>query len=329
MPESSRGCNLRGAMAVVIGLLLLAPGAVFAENAVLATVGGEPIHASEVDALLESAQRRQEFDASLLPELRRRLLEELIARRLVLAYAQRTGTGAGKEAIAAATGELHAQLQRAGKTLDAHLAERGQTAAELRRQLAWSLTWRKYLEQYLTDARLTAHFESHRRSFDGTEMEVSQILLRPAEEHAEARNQAMERARAIREQVLAGKMTFAEAARLHSQAPTAQNGGQLGPIGRRGPMAELFTAAAFKLSEGEISLPVVTVHGVHLIRCDDVRPGSRTWTDAREELSTALARELLEKLARHERRFTEVRMAIPSSPECKKTASQEEAPASR
>ncbi|MDZ7620805.1 MAG: hypothetical protein U1E05_27700, partial [Patescibacteria group bacterium] len=83
MPESFRGCNLRGALAVVVGLLLLAPGAVFAENAVLAIVGGEPIHASEVDALLESAQRRQEVDASLMPELRRRVLDELIARRLV------------------------------------------------------------------------------------------------------------------------------------------------------------------------------------------------------------------------------------------------------
>lgn len=307
MPEFSHFCNLRGAMAVIVGLLLLVPGAaVFAEDSVLATVGGEPIHASELDALLESARRRQEVDASLLPELRRRLLEELIARRLVLAYAQRTGTGAGKEEIDEATGVLHAQLQHAGKTLDAHLAERGQTAADLRRQLAWSLTWRKYLEQYLTDGRLAAYFESHRRSFDGTEMEVSQILLRPAEENAEARNQAVERALAIREQVLVGKMTFADAARQHSQAPSAQNGGRLGPIGRRGPMTEPFTAAAFELAESEISLPVVTGHGVHLIHCDKVRPGSLAWTDAREVLSTVLARELLEKLARHEWRFTEV-----------------------
>ncbi|MDZ7616643.1 MAG: peptidylprolyl isomerase, partial [Patescibacteria group bacterium] len=213
-----------------------------------------------------------------------------------------------KEAIDEASGALHAQLQRAGKTLDAHLAERGQTAADLRREMAWSLTWRKYLEQYLTDARLTAYFESHRRSFDGTDMEVSQILLQPADQSDKARNQTMEKARAIREQILADKMTFAEAARQHSQAPSAQNGGRLGPIGRRGPMTDAFSAAAFELSEGEISPPVVTVHGVHLIRCDKVRPGSRTWTDAREELSTALARELLDKLASHERRFTEVRV---------------------
>lgn len=309
MPETFRGRNLHGAMAVVVGFLLLAPGAaVLAENAVLATVGGEPIHASEVDSLLESAQRRHEIAPATTTELRRRLLEELIARRLVLAYAQRTGKGPGKEAIDEATGALHAQLQREGKTLAAHLTERGQTAADLRRQLAWSLTWRKYLEEYLTDARLTAYFESHRRSFDGTQMEVSQILLQPADQSDEARNQTMERARAIREQILAGKMTFAETARLHSQAPSAQNGGRLGPIGRHGPMTDAFSAAAFELSEGEISPPVVTGHGVHLIRCDNVRPGSRTWTDTREELSTALARELLGKLARYERQFTEVRV---------------------
>ena len=74
-------------------------------------------------------------------------------------------------------------------------------------------------------------------------------------------------------------------------------------------MAEAFTTAAFQLNEGEISLPVVTVHGVHLIRCDTIRPGKHTWRDQREALSAALARELLDKLARYARRFTEVRVA--------------------
>ncbi|MDY0165489.1 MAG: peptidylprolyl isomerase [Thermoguttaceae bacterium] len=297
------------ALRVVVVVLLFVPcAAVFAGDSVLATVGGEPIHAREVDALLEAARRRHEVDAAAVPELRRRLLQELIARRLALAYAQRTGTGAGREPIDEAVGALRAQLQRAGTTLEAHLAERGQTPADLRRELAWSLTWRKYLEQYLTDERLKAHFQSHRRSFDGTEIEVSQILLRLREQSAEARNEAVEKARGIREQVLGGIMTFAEAARRHSQAPSAQDGGRLGWIGRRGPMTEPFTAAAFALSEGEISPPVVTGHGVHLIRCDAVRPGNRTWTEVREELSAALARELLEKLARHERAFTAVQV---------------------
>ncbi len=134
------------------------------------------------------------------------MLKELIARRLILAYAQRTGTGAGAESIDEAVGALRAQLERAGTTLEAHLAERGQTAAELRRELAWSFTWRKYLEKYLTDDRLKAHFDSRRRSFDGTELEVSQILLRPAGDSAEARQQAVEQARAIREYVLGGTL---------------------------------------------------------------------------------------------------------------------------
>ncbi len=278
----------------------------------LATVGGEPIHAREVDALVDAALRRHEVDAAAVPELRRRLLEEMIARRLVLAYAERTGTGAAGELVDEAVGALRAQLERAGTTLEAHLAERGQTAAGLRRELAWSLTWRQYWEQYLTDARLKAHFGAHRRSFDGTEVEVSQILLRPADESAEAREQAVENARAIREQVVHGNTTFTEAARRHSQAPSARDGGRLGWIGRRGPMTGAFTAAAFELSEGQISPPVVTEHGVHLIRCDAVRPGNRTWTDVREELSTALGRELLERLARYERQFTKVRVSTDS-----------------
>ncbi len=310
MAEFHFNPNLPGGLRTVAGILLLVwCGAVVADDRALATVGGEPIHAREVDALVDAAQRRHEIDPAAMAAFRRRLLDELIARRLVLAYAEKKGTGAGKQQIDEAVGALRAQLERAGKTLETYLAERGQTEAELRRELAWSLTWRMYLQEYLTDARLEAYFESHRRRFDGTEMEVSQILLQPAEQTEEAHNQTIEQARAIREQILGGATTFADAARRHSQAPSAPSGGRLGPIGRLGPMAEAFTTAAFQLNEGEISLPVVTVHGVHLIRCDTIRPGKHTWRDQREALSAALARELLDKLARYARRFTEVRVA--------------------
>jgi len=53
---------------VVVGILLLVPwAAVFAEDAVSATVGGEPIHAREVDALLDEALRRHKVDAAAMP----------------------------------------------------------------------------------------------------------------------------------------------------------------------------------------------------------------------------------------------------------------------
>ena len=49
-----------------------------------------------------------------------------------------------------------------------------------------------------------------------------------------------------------------------------------------------------------------TPFGVHLIRCDAVRPGTKKLSDVRKELEEALSRELLEKLAQVELRHTPV-----------------------
>ena len=46
---------------------------------------------------------------------------------------------------------------------------------------------------------------------------------------------------------------------------------------------------------------------MHLIRCDAVAPGRKQLADVRREVEAALARELLDKLARTERGYTTVK----------------------
>lgn len=58
---------------------------------------------------------------------------------------------------------------------------------------------------------------------------------------------------------------FEDLALKFSQCPSAQHGGDLGVFGR-GRMVEAFEQAAFALSEGEISEPVRTRFGYHLIQ---------------------------------------------------------------
>ncbi len=71
----------------------------------------------------------------------------------------------------------------------------------------------------------------------------------------------------IRERILSGE-DFAELAEVYSQGPTAQQGGDLGFFGR-GVMDSVFEATAFSLAEGEISEPVRSAFGWHIIKVEE------------------------------------------------------------
>lgn len=69
---------------------------------------------------------------------------------------------------------------------------------------------------------------------------------------------------AFREQIVSGQASFAELAQKYSDCSSAKRGGDLGPFGH-GAMQKPFEQAAFALKIGELSEPVHTDSGVHII----------------------------------------------------------------
>ncbi len=277
------------------------------QRVVVARVDSQPIHLSEVNRLLDMVARGQKISPAARPVLQAQVLAEIVDRRLVLAYAKRTKTGATVAEVDAALAELKSKLESQGLTLPAFLKERSIDSVDLRRQITWNLTWEKYLAKYVTQQRLQSHFDEHPHEFDGTQVSVSHILLRPkADDAPEAIDDLVNKAEAIRREITLGKLSFAEAATRHSAGPSARNGGRLGFIGRHGAMVESFSRAAFALEPGQTSRPITTRFGVHLICCDEIKPGSKEWTEVREPLEKALSRELLDRMARNQQRYTPV-----------------------
>jgi peptidyl-prolyl cis-trans isomerase C len=105
--------------------------------------------------------------------------------------------------------------------------------------------------------------ESEIRSFYkklGTEVKASHILVKT---EAEAKDLVAK---------LKSGASFEELARQHSQDPgSAQQGGSLGWFGW-GRMVDDFQRAAFALKPGQVSDPVETSFGFHIIKLDSTRP---------------------------------------------------------
>lgn len=266
---------------------------------VVATVNGEHIHLSEVERELRTAFGTREIADSARPFFQAKALEQLIDRRLIIQWLRTTGRAAAPEEIELEISRLEKQLESREISLAKHLKSIGVTEAEMRRLLDWQISWRKFLARYLTDENLEKYFNDHRREFDGTRMRVAHILFKL--DDLSSVEDTIQRADKIRESIAKGEISFEDAAIRHSVAPTADEGGDIGFIERHRPMHEAFSQAAFVLDEQQVSPPVVTPFGVHLIRCIEIEPGQRTWQDAREALTTAVTRYLFDWAAAKER----------------------------
>lgn len=278
-----------------------------ATGAVIARVNGEPIYQRELDRELAPAAKLLDPQAKLPAEVRDRALAQLIDRRLVLAYLIKEKQAASDQDVDLEVARLKQRLSAQEKKLPEHLKTIGMTEEELRREIRWRLSWQRYLAGKLTDENLHKYFDKYRREFDGTELKVAHLLLKPADP-ADPRSveEAREKSAAIRAEIEAKKVAFADACRQHSQAPTAKAGGDIGFIRRREPMPEAFSAAAFALEKDQVSQPVQTTFGIHLIQVLDVKPGQKTWQECRGELRSAVTQHLFGWIANKERETAQV-----------------------
>jgi peptidyl-prolyl cis-trans isomerase D len=134
------------------------------------------------------------------------------------------------------------------------------------------------------DAALKPVYEARKGEF--SELEASHILFKASSE-AEVQ-EAMKKAQELRVKLLAGQ-DFHKTAEQLSEDPTAKtNKGDLGWF-QSGQMQKPFEQAAMALKVGEISQPVRTTFGVHLIRLDGRR--EKSFDQVKEQLRTQLDRD--------------------------------------
>lgn len=272
-----------------------------AESAVAAQVDGQPILVSEIERYLARAVRQRPLDEATRATLFAQTLDRLIDQQLVLRFLRQRNLAPSDQDLEAAVDRVRLQAKQKELTLEEFLEASNITLPEAQREIMWQLAWQRYLARYRSDENLQKYFSSHARDFDGTQLRVAHILWKVKPDDRAGEREAMERAKTLREDIVAKRVTFEAAAAEHSQAPTGKDGGDIGLISRHDPMPEEFSTAAFALEAGQVSVPVRTKVGVHLIRCLEIQPGKKTWVDVRPELETAVAKYLFQWTADQER----------------------------
>lgn len=271
---------------------------------VAATVNGDVIAIGQVERDLSKSLGKILLNPKQKLIARSATLEKQINQKVAFDFLKANQADFSDDEVRLQLEDLKSQLATVEKTIDDYLKETDQTLAELKFQIAWRSSWPTYLKQKLTDEVLEAHFDQHRRRFDGTQLRVAHLLLKPDDSESALSNENEARrqnATAIRDDVLSNVHSWGAAVEAHSNAPTRQTGGEIGWIKIDGPMPKSFTEAAFSLSPGEISQPVETRFGIHLIKCLEVKQGTLGWRDTIDSVKKSASRTYFDTIVENHR----------------------------
>lgn len=278
-----------------------------AEDTVAAMVNGEPVVLLQVRWTLVTAMHGRTVPATILPLLQAQSLEQTINRRLVLAKLRELKYEPTADELKQAEENFATNLTLNNQTREEYLKRNVLREQDLNDLRYWDICWNRYVREQLGDAALEKYFEAHRRDFDGSQVRVSHILLR-IEGRGEQSDpgKVLADAAKLREEITSGKVKFSDAAKNRSAGPSRERGGDLGFIPRHDVMVEEFSAAAFQLKKDEISPPVVTPFGIHLITVTDEKPGNVGWADVRDKLYSGAQNELFRELAAELRKTAKI-----------------------
>jgi peptidyl-prolyl cis-trans isomerase D len=121
----------------------------------------------------------------------------------------------------------------------------------------------------VSDAEVQAYFTKNEKRFDRPGRAVVSVLRIPRTITAADSEAVKTRLVALRAEIVSGKRTFEDAAKeLSADSASGADGGNLGKA-TKGKFVKEFEDAAAKLKVKEVSGPVLTQFGYHIIRLDD------------------------------------------------------------
>ncbi|MBS0365000.1 MAG: peptidylprolyl isomerase [Proteobacteria bacterium] len=231
---------------------------------------------SQIDLVTERL-RQQKLELPPQNVLRQQVLERLVLQEVQMQRAKRAGITVTDENLNQAMQEVAKRNNISLSQLPEALAQQGIDYAayrdDIRKEITLSmLRQRDVLQRITVTPKEIDHFlekQSHQPS-GASEYNVSHILIAVGQEASQAQIEAAaQRAKEVYDKARGGE-DFAKLAVAYSNSQTALEGGALG--WRKGSELPTFlTDVVARLKPGEVSEPLRTPTGFHIVRLNEVR----------------------------------------------------------
>jgi len=242
-----------------------------------AVVGNEIITSSELQLQLLRIGMRQKIDMSD-PSVRRRVLDEMLNRKLILAQAVLDSVNVPEEQVTAQLDQQIKMFEQNYGSIQKLEQAAGMTIAQMKREyredirknlMVESLQRDKFGSITVSNREVQEFFQTYKDSLPQVpeQVELRQIALFPRVMES-FHDAAKKRAKDLLDSIKSG-VDFSELAKKYSDdVGSAKNGGDLG-LARRGVFVKAFEEAAFGLQEGQVSDVIETQFGFHLIKVNE------------------------------------------------------------
>ena len=218
----------------------------------IATVNGQAISKADFDSKLESSP------AAL------GTLQQMVREQLINQYAKDNNLNISDADVQKREDELKANFPNG--SWDDMLKARGLTETDVKNALREQIIIDDAVgkDVKVSDAQIKQYFDKNHASFDKPEQVRARHILVAD----------LATANKVEADLKSGK-NFADEAKQYSMDPGSKDkGGELG-LFRRGQMVPAFDQAAFSLPVGQISKPVKSPFGYHVIQVEEKQPGEK------------------------------------------------------
>ncbi len=234
----------------------------------VAMVNGEPVPAEALERELREAQAGTAGASPGVDLLKRRILDELVERTLLLQQARKRAIVVGQDQVERAL--LRVRAEYPGTHFDDLLAQERLSQTELKARLKEQLVLERLFESevfpqiQVTPDEIARYYGEHPQEFEDAEsVHVLQIVVATRDEAVQ-----------LRDKLKKNPQSFAEVAKKSSIGPEGRNGGDLGLIGRGSGFPEVFDVC-FTLPLNQISEVTPSPYGFHLFKVVERRPAQR------------------------------------------------------